>query len=311
MANLVPNCVRPTARFHLTVSLLVLALAALGAARKEPAAELALSPMWGMIGKTLIRDEKHTLLDVAYDHRLGYEAVKRLNPSVDPWIPLPGTVVLLPTQYILPHVDPEGLVINIPEMRLYDFTVREGPPEVFALAIGDMADPSILGDFRVGEKRKDPVWTVPKSIREEEPHLPAAVPPGPDNPLGSRWMRVGNTSYGIHGTDVRWSIGRQATHGCLRLYEDEIQRLYARIPRGTRLQIVYQIAKWSREGRHLYVEAHPDPYGLRPDRLTTALEVPRTQGFLRWVHFPSLRAALEQAQGVPVVVGTLPPESSD
>jgi hypothetical protein len=92
------------------------------------------------------------------------------------------------------------------------------------------------------------------------------------------------------------------------LYEDDIQRLYERVPSGTRLQIVYQIAKWSRDGEHLYVEAHPDPYGLRPDRLTTALEVPRAQSLLRWIHFESLRTALEEARGIPVVVGTLPKE---
>jgi lipoprotein-anchoring transpeptidase ErfK/SrfK len=207
MPTLVPTRIR-----RLTVSLLALALAALGVAKRTSDASLELSPMLGRVQNTLIEKKEETLLDVAYEWRLGYEAVTRLNPDIDPWIPLPGSVVRLPTHYILPHAEHEGIVINIPEMRLYDFT-RKGAPEVFALAIGDMADQSLIGEYRVGEKRKNPVWNVPKSIRVEEPHLPAAVPPGPNNPLGSRWMRVGSTSYGIHGTDVRWSIGRQATHG--------------------------------------------------------------------------------------------------
>src|SRR4029453_4439096 len=80
-----------------------------------------------------------TLLDVAYRHRLGYQAVERLNPRVDPWIPVAGTVVALPPPYILPDADEEGLVVNIPEMRLFDYTVKEYGPEVFALAIGDEA----------------------------------------------------------------------------------------------------------------------------------------------------------------------------
>ena len=80
-------------------------------------------------------------------------------------------------------------------------------------------------------------------------------------------MTIGTTSYGIHGTNVRWSIGREATHGCLRLYEDEIERLYERVPEGTRIQIVYQPWKWGRDGRLLLLEVHPDPYGIAPDRL--------------------------------------------
>src|SRR5262249_30287977 len=146
-----------------------------------------------------------------------------------------GTVVQLPTRYILPDADEKGIVINLPEMRLYDFTVK-GLPEVFALAIGDEASPSLLGEFVVGAKRKNPAWYVPESIRAEKPELPPMVPPGPDNPLGSRFITIGHTTYGIHGTNVRWSIGREATHGCIRLYEDDIQRLFDRVREGTRIQ---------------------------------------------------------------------------
>jgi L,D-transpeptidase ErfK/SrfK len=204
-----------------------------------------------------------TLHDVAYRYRLGFQAVARANPGVDPWIPEPGTTLTLPTRYILPDADEEGLVINLPEMRLFDYTVMVGP-QVFALAIGDEADRSLIGEYVVGAKRKDPAWQVPESIREEKPELPASVPPGPDNPLGSRWITIGRTTYGIHGTNVRWSIGRQATHGCLRMYEDEIQRLYGRVREGTRIQIVYQPTKWGRDREHIYLEVHPDLYGLRP-----------------------------------------------
>src|SRR5260221_9913789 len=144
-----------------------------------------------------------TLLDVAYQRRVGFQAIEQLNPGVDPWIPAAGTRVQLPTRYILPDADDEGLVVNIPEMRLFDYTVKLGP-EVFALAVGDEADPSLIGNFSVGAKRKDPAWHVPAAIRAEKPELPADVPPGPDNPLGSRWITIGHTSYGIHGTNVRW-----------------------------------------------------------------------------------------------------------
>src|SRR5262245_56509392 len=259
-----------------------------------------------MVGReeTAVVGPGETLLDVAYHRRLGYQAVERLNPGVDPWIPTPGTELRLPTRMILPDADEEGLVVNLPEMRLFDYTVEMGP-EIYALAIGDEADPSLIGEFKVGAKRENPAWTVPASIRADKPELPAMMPPGPDNPLGSRWLTIGRTTYGIHGTNVRWSIGREATHGCLRLYEDDIRRLYGRVGEGTRLQIVYQTTKWGTDGKHVFLEVHPDLYGLRRDRLA-AFAVPRALGVLERLDLELVLRALEEARGVPVPVGTMP-----
>lgn len=285
--------------------LALLCYSALGAApaRDEQGPPARLMPLGGEPKKVLVRDQD-TLLDVAFDYRLGFEAVARLNPDVDPWIPVAGTIVDLPTLYVLPDAPPKGLVINVPEMRLYDFTVE--PIEVFAAAIGDEADPSLHGEYKIGAKRKDPAWTVPASIRAEKPELPAVVPPGPDNPLGSRWMTIGTTSYGIHGTNVRWSIGRVATHGCVRLYEDQIKRLYDRTPTGTRLQLVYQPFKWGLDGTDLYLEVHPDIYKRYPGPLTEALRTPRALGILRHIDLERAWRAVEQTRGVPVWVGRLP-----
>jgi L,D-transpeptidase ErfK/SrfK len=290
----------------LLATLPCLLLPASAVAKPPPPARLM--PIVGSIEKTLVRPED-TLLDIAFEHRIGFEALSRLNPDVDPWIPVPGTVLLLPTRYVLPDVEPRGLVINVPEMRLYDF--RQDPPDVYAAAIGDMADPSLLGVFKIGAKRKDPAWHVPKSIREEKPDLPAVVPPGPDNPLGSRWMTIGNTSYGIHGTNVRWSIGRMATHGCVRLYEDQIERLFDRTPTGTRIELVYQPFKWGVEDGEIYLEVHPDLYALRPDRLSEALRTPRELGLLGQLDLEAVWQALDQQLGVPVRVGRLPEPSPD
>jgi L,D-transpeptidase ErfK/SrfK len=255
-------------------------------------------------------EPKDTLLDVAARHRLGFEAVARLNPGLDPWIPPPGTVVRLPTRYLLPQAAPAGLVVNIPEMRLYDFGVSDGP-EVLAVAIGDAEDPTPVGEFRIGGKRIDPEWRVPASIRAEKPELPAVVAPGPENPLGSRWLTIGNSSYGLHGTNVRWSIGRIATHGCVRLYEEDVVRLYDRVRQGTRLQLVYQPYKWGREGNRLLLEAHPDIYARIPDPLAAALEVPRALGLEAQLDIAAVRRVIQRASGVPTQVGTLPPPASD
>jgi L,D-transpeptidase ErfK/SrfK len=249
---------------------------------------------------TLVK-QGQTLVEIAVTHRVGFESLARLNPGVDPWIPPAGSVVHLPTRLILPHVRPEGLVINIPEMRLYDFRVE--PPRVVAVAVGDAVDPTPVGEFRIGEKRVDPAWRVPESIRRERPELPAVVPPGPQNPLGSRWMTLGTSTYGIHGTNVRFSIGREATHGCVRLYEDEMQQLYERTPRGTPVQLIYQPYKWGIERGRLFVEVHPDLYGRLPDRLAHALALPRSQGILDHIDLRALWDAVDEARGVPVEVG--------
>lgn len=246
-----------------------------------------------------------TLHDIAFDNRLGFDALERLNPEVDPWIPPPGTIVRLPTRYVLPPAESEGLVINIPEMRLYDFT-RSGPPIVHAVAIGDAEDPTPVAEFTIGAKRANPVWYVPASIQREKPELPKTVPPGEDNPLGSRWMTLGKTSYGIHGTNVRWSIGRGGTHGCLRLYEDVMEALYDRIDSGTRVVILYEPFKWGTNGKDLFLESHPDYYGRHPDRLASALALPQRLEIVQHLDLERVRAVAEAAQGVPIRVGELP-----
>jgi L,D-transpeptidase ErfK/SrfK len=283
----------------LALTLLVVPIAASDPEAKAP----RLLPVQGELQRALVETED-TLLDIAYRHHVGFEAVARLNRDVDVWIPAPGTIVLLPTRYILPTGAPQGLLLNVPEMRLYDFTVKPGP-EVLAVAVGDPDVPTPVGEFRVGQKRTDPAWTVPESIRAEKPELPAVVPPGPDNPLGSRWLTIGSTTYGLHGTNIRWSIGRTATHGCVRLYEDDVLRLYERIPSGTRLQIVYQPYKWGALDGTLYLEVHPDLYGRVSAPLETALAVPRALGLLGDLDVAAVWDALERAAGIPVPVGEL------
>lgn len=271
-----------------------------------PATPAPLAPIVGEEQSHLV-EPGETVLDVAYRHRLGFDNVQRLNPRVKVWIPDPGTIVRLPTRMILPDGPQRGLVINVPEMRLYDFT-RPGEPEVLAIAIGDEVDPSLLGELRIGAKRENPAWHVPKSILAEKPELPPVVPPGPDNPLGTRWMTIGSTSYGVHGTNNPWSIGREATHGCIRLYDDEMERLYARTPSGTRLRLQYQRVKLGTDGEDIWAEAHPDVYGREPDALEGALARLAELGLLGEIDRRLLAQVIVDVRGVPVRVGTLPPD---
>lgn len=286
-------------------ALVATALSAAAGAGEE--AGSGLRPVVGEIETALV-EPGETLLDLAFERRLGFEAVRRLNPGLDVWVPPPGSVVRLPTRAVLPHAPEEGLVLNVPEMRLYDYTAGGEAPRVYAVAVGDAEDPTPIGSFEIGRKRTKPAWSVPRSIREERPELPPRVPPGPENPLGSRWMTIGRSSYGLHGTNIRWSIGREATHGCVRLYEDAMQALYERIEPGTPLRVVYQPVKWGREGRTLYLEVHPDLYDRLEDGLSAALAVPRALGILGAVDAERAWRALDEARGVPEPVGTLPAE---
>jgi L,D-transpeptidase ErfK/SrfK len=271
-------------------------------------ARLALADLGLVIGQpqTAIIQPQDTLLDIAFRRGLGFQEVMRLNPGVDVWVPKVGTRVLLPTQLIVPDVPHEGLVVNIPEMRLYDFSVGD-TPEVFAIAIGDPVDPSPVGEYRVGEKRIDPTWSVPTSIRLQRPELPQTVPPGPDNPLGQHWMTLGQTSYGIHGTDNVWSIGRMATHGCIRLYNREMQRLFGRVPEGTRVRVIYETVKIGRHGNELMVEVHPDIYARGDDTFVRTLVRLFVLGLLDDVDREELKRIIEEARGVPVRIGSLEP----
>jgi L,D-transpeptidase ErfK/SrfK len=271
----------------------------------DSAAPLELAPLIGAPSVDRIA-EGDTLLDIAERHRLGFERVARLNPTLDAWIPPPGARVRLPTYHVLPDAPHEGLVVNLPELQLYDYGVDRERPEVLALAIGDELDPSLIGRFRVGNKRANPVWNVPASIRAERPELPAQVPPGPDNPLGPYWLTIGQTSYGLHGTNNRWSIGREATHGCLRLYNDVVERLFERTRTGTPIRIVYQTVKLGVQDGIVYVEAHPDRYRRDPDRALRAIAQLEQHGLVDEDVRSRLRDVIERASGEPVAIAVLP-----
>jgi L,D-transpeptidase ErfK/SrfK len=291
------------------ISLSLIAFSIVGAAPPPQPTPERLGRVLGQPSADLVAPGD-TLLDIAFRNQVGFEALQNLNPAVDTWIPDPGTVIQLPSQVIVPLVpSAEGLLINIPEMRLFDFSVANGP-KVIAAAVGDAEDPTPTGIFQVRDKRIDPVWYVPQSIREEKPELPEQVAAGPDNPLGSRWMRIGNSSYGIHGTNIRWSIGRESTHGCVRLYENEIQQLFERTSDGTRLEIIYQPYKWGRSGHQILLEAHPDRYDRIPDRLAAALSPIRELGLLDRIDIDRVWQVIHQSRGIPVVVGALPLEEA-
>lgn len=219
--------------------------------------------------------EDETLIDVAIRYDFGYDEIRAANPSVDAWMLRPDTLVTLPGFYVLPNAPREGIVINTAEMRLYYYPKpKPGQPatvETFPVSIGrgDWKTPIVT--TRISGKVENPSWTPPKSIRAEHAAdgdpLPAYVPPGPNNPLGKYALRMTLPSYLIHGTNKQYGIGMQVTHGCMRLYPKDIERLYNIVPVGTPVRIINQTYKAGWYRGQLYMEAHPTLDGTPADKL--------------------------------------------
>ena len=222
--------------------------------------------------------EADTLVDVARRTRLGYEEITLANPAVDRWLPGEGTSVVLPTRFILPRGKREGIVVNIAEYRLYYFPApkakQDSVVETFAVSAGreDWQTPKDIVTV-ISRKLRNPAWYPPLTIRKEHEadgrKLPAIVPPGPDNPLGPLALKLGIPGgYFIHGTSKPFGIGMSVTHGCLRLYPEDMETLFTKVPEGTKVRVVDEPYKTAWKDGVLYLEAHPpvDDDGIpRPD----------------------------------------------
>lgn len=208
---------------------------------------------------------ENTLPAIARVYNVGLEELKDANPDVDVWLPGEGTVVYLPTQHILPDAPHEGIVLNVAAMRLYYYGRDSAEPDqlkvtTYPIGIGREGWETPTGSAVVTQKARDPVWYPPASVRKEHAELgdplPRIVPAGPDNPLGRFALALSLPGYLIHGTNTPAGVGMRVSHGCVRLYPEDIERLFARVPTGTRVEIVNQpvLAGW--HGDELYLEVH-------------------------------------------------------
>jgi L,D-transpeptidase ErfK/SrfK len=227
------------------------------------------SPTDAVVGqdKTVVTVYEDTLYDLARKFSLGSEELIRVNPGVDPWLPGAGKTLTVPDRHILPPGPREGIVVNLPEHRLYYYPKpkRGGPIEVitYPVSIGKMDWRTPLGLTHVIQKQKNPIWYPPESVRKEHAEagdpLPAMVPSGPDNPLGLFAMRLaaGNGTYLIHGTNNPIAVGLAVTHGCIRMYPDDVEALFPLIAVGTQVRLINQPIKVAWVDGELLLEAHP------------------------------------------------------
>jgi len=277
-------------------------------------------------GDTLIRGEieepyyvlaKHedTLLDIARDFDLGQNEILLANPTVDRWMPGENTKVRIPNSHILPDTPHEGVVLNLPEYRLYFYPKPKAdePKMVIThpISIGRVDWDTPLGETRIIAKKENPTWTPPQSIKDEHAEkgeiLPDVFPAGPDNPLGLFALRLGVPGYLIHSTNKPYGVGMRVSHGCIRMYPEDIEKLFPQVKRGTKVYIVNQPIKVGWSKNKLYIEVYPeleDKESSYLERLASALDliervnnnqIPVLKGAV-------LRRALEQRNGIPVAI---------
>ncbi|MDM5126310.1 L,D-transpeptidase family protein [Aeromonas salmonicida] len=239
------------------------------------------SRLIGELEDYIVQPDEHLEL-IGKHTQIGFLALLEANPGVDPYLPKPGTRLTLPTQMLLPDVPREGIVINLPELRLYYFPKGKNEVIVLPIGIGDIGRETPEMTTTVIAKNPNPTWVpgpmVRKSWLEQKGiSLPAVVPPGPDNPLGKFAMRLGygNRDYLIHGTNKEFGVGLRVSAGCIRLRPDDIESLFKLVPVGTTVRVINQPVK-------------------------TAIE-PDSSHWLE-VHSPLSRTELELEQGAPLIL---------
>jgi L,D-transpeptidase ErfK/SrfK len=276
-----------------------------------------LAPDQTVVGEPQVvfaRDED-TLSDLARAYGLGYDEIVAANPNVDPWLPGEGTPIVLPTQYVLPDVEHTGLILNIATRRLFYFPAADDDGTRYVLTypigIGRVGWETPLGETTVVSKARDPHWWVPASVRREHAEmgnpLPSVVPPGPDNPLGNRVLKLDMPGYLIHGTNQPYGVGMRVSHGCVRLYPENIEFLYELVSVGENVTIINEPFQFGHRDGMVFFEAHApleDDEISTEERLAALLEQQDSPDGARLnSHLADhVRAVAADPSGVPVAI---------
>lgn len=255
-----------------------------------------------------------TFVHIAFDNDLGYVEMRAANPYVDPWVPGANKEIILPKRHLLPDAPREGIVINLPEQRLYFFPKDGSAPVTHPIGSGREGLNTPTGTTSIVRKTEGPVWRPTARMRKDNPELPVAVGPGPDNPLGTHALYLGWPEYLIHGTNRPFGIGRRVSSGCIRLYPSDIIDLYGKVPVGSKVTVVDQPIKLAWIDNRLYIEAHPnleqslamEEMGeVEPSKLSEA-DLQRITKFagdsadhVRWA---AVRTAVKERRGYPIEI---------
>lgn len=271
--------------------------------------------------QTYAAKKDDTFVRLGRANNLGYVEMRAANPGIDPWLPGEGTKIILPARHLLPDAPHKGIVINIPEMRVYAFTEPGAPPHTYAIGVGREGLNTPTATTTVVDKKEGPEWRPTPRMRQEDPTLPVVVPAGPENPLGTHAIYLGIPDIRIHGTNKPDGIGRRVSSGCIRLQPEGIIDLFGRIKVGMPVTIVDQPVKAGWVGNDLYMEAHPtieqanqmeeegavSTYRLSEDDMRLILKAAgEAAGSLDW---GAIREAVRERRGYPVLIARRSPDN--
>jgi L,D-transpeptidase ErfK/SrfK len=243
-----------------------------------------------------------SLIEIARRFDIGYNEIMAANPRLDPFIPGNGKIVRLSTSWILPDLkEYDGIILNLSEMRLYYFLRKNRSNMVmtFPIGIGSEGKETPVGTFKIVEKIVNPAWHVPASIRKEKPELPAVVPAGPNNPLGAYAMRLSEGTVLIHGTNRPYAVGRKASHGCIRMYPEDIPKLFRSVPNKTKVTIVRQPVKIGVLHDRVYLEVHRDRE-LNINYFNEAVRLLVQKKLLADINKDKMITVLREKRGIPI-----------
>jgi len=244
-----------------------------------------------------------TFLDIARKYDLGILALQAAYPDKNPWVLDAGNDLLIPSLWIVPPTKSRAIVINVPEMRLYRFNNKKNLVTTHPVTVGERETPTPIGTFRVVDKKINPQWDIPERLQYK--YKEKSVPPGDDNPIGKYWLGLSCRGYGIHGTDNPWSVGRIISNGCIRMYPEDMEKLFPDVRKGTVVEIIYEPVKFGFRRDAIFVEVHEDLYGRIQNMEQHARLVARRMAIEDSVDWRKVRLALKARSGVPVPVGAL------
>ncbi len=247
-------------------------------------------------------ESRVSLVRLAQERAIKWTALARRNHLKSPYRLKKGMILKIDTTHIVPDELSDGLIINLPELSLYYF--KDGTyQERYALAVGKPSWPTPTGTYKIYEKRKNPTWNVPESIQEEMEEegyeVVEKVPPGPKNPLGKFWLGTTASGVGIHATNRPWSVGYYASHGCIRMLPEKIEKLFPQIELGTPVKIIYRPVKMAltAQGR-IFLEAHPDIYQRKIDYMALVKDLARKNQLEERIDWGRVPQILKTKEGI-------------
>lgn len=204
-----------------------------------------------------------TPANIGQRYNIGLNAVIAANPGLtEHSILADGTPVKIAAQFLLPPLSRHGIIINLPEMRMYYYPAGSNEVMTFPIGIGRIGKTIPIVNTAITRKVINPIWIPPADIRkfneEQGINLPRVMPAGPDNPLGPYAIYLRIPTYLIHSTIFPESIGRRASFGCIRMNESDIKQFFPLIQPGTPVVIIDMPNKIAWNGDRLYLETH-DP----------------------------------------------------